>query len=193
MRLPSAMALLGFMALPCAAEAMPLDALRATASGLLHPLRGPDHLLVMTAVGILAGQQDLVVRLSLPLSFLLSMAAGLTLAARGLAIPMVAPMILASVLVLGALLALAARPPAEGAAVVAALFGLCHGAAQGAAAQGQGWPFLLGVVASTSILLALGAGLSLFVRMLLRGEAGQLALRLLGANLSLAGLALAIT
>ena len=157
------------------------------ASGITHPLMGADHVLAMVGVGLLAvvlGGRSLV---ALPAAFVGAMAGGYALALGGLSVPMVEPMILASILVIGALVALAVRMPVPAAAGLVALFGLAHGAAHGgdlgqAGAVGFGLGFLLSTAALH--LAGIGAGLAL----------GRVltATRVAGGLLALGGAALAL-
>ncbi|MCO8145079.1 HupE/UreJ family protein [Rhodovulum tesquicola] len=127
------------------------------AAGFTHPVFGLDHILAMVAVGLWAvtlGGRALV---ALPAAFVGAMTLGFALALVGLPLPMVEPMILASVLVLGVLVALAVRLPlAAGAAVVGAL-ALFHGHAHGAEMGGATALAYLGGFALATALLH-GAG-----------------------------------
>ncbi|MBQ0757295.1 MAG: HupE/UreJ family protein, partial [Amphritea sp.] len=58
--------------------------------GMLHPLSGADHLLVMLAVGLMAaGRSKSRVGTAVPAAFLLAMAVGTLLAVVGLTVPFV--------------------------------------------------------------------------------------------------------
>lgn len=100
-------------------------------SGLAHPVFGADHLLAMVAVGLFAAMSGGAARLAYPASFLGAMILGGALGYGGAALPAVEPAILASVIILGAVIALAARPPLALACGVIALFGVAHGYAHG--------------------------------------------------------------
>lgn len=108
------------------------------ASGLLHPLTGADHLLAMVAVGVWsalaisshAGAGAGVLRV--PLAFVALMLVGAVLGLAGFALPAVEPMIAASLLVVGLLVALRARLPAGAAMALVGGFALFHGYAHGA-------------------------------------------------------------
>ncbi|MBO4120042.1 HupE/UreJ family protein [Cupriavidus gilardii] len=108
------------------------------ASGLLHPLTGADHLLAMVAVGVWsalavgAGGGGGVGVLRVPLAFVALMLVGAVLGLAGLALPAVEPMIAASLLVVGLLVALRARMPAGAAMALVGGFALFHGYAHGA-------------------------------------------------------------
>lgn len=135
------------------------------ASGLLHPFTGPDHLAAMLAVGawsaLTATQARAGEYLRAPLAFAVLLLAGAVLAASGLQLPAVEPVIIASLLVLGLLLAAQRRLPAVAAAALVGGFALFHGTAHGSE-LGGGWA-LAGMVLATALLhgagLALGHGL----------------------------------
>lgn len=105
-------------------------------TGFTHPLGGLDHLLAMLAVGLYAAHQPGATRWMLPAGFVLAMLAGVGLGALGVAPPAVEAGIAASVLVLGLLIALAARLPLAASLPVVAIFALFHGHAHFAEAGG---------------------------------------------------------
>lgn len=150
------------------------------AGGLLHPLTGADHLLAMLAVGLWAGVLGGRAVWALPVAFVAALASGAGLGVAGVMLPMLEPGILASVVVLGAMAALALRLPLGVAVAGVAGFGLLHGMAHGAEVAGPFAPFAAGFIAS-SIALHL-AGLA-FGRW-------AMAARILGAGAAVAGLAL---
>src|ERR1039458_3064280 len=78
-------------------------------SGFGHPLHGFDHILAMLAVGLWAAQLGGRARWLVPASFVGVMALGGALAMAGLRVPFTEAGILLSVLVLGFLVAVAAR------------------------------------------------------------------------------------
>lgn len=170
----------------------PASARTPFVSGLDHPLSGTDHILAMVALGLLAAVAGGPARLAFPAAFLASVAAGLLLGAGGLALPGAEPMILASIFVLSALLAMGARPPLAGGMVMAALFGFVHGSAQQAGVGPAAFPpFAAGVLAGTVLLLLLGLSLASSLLRLLGRTDARLPLGFLGAGLGLGGLALA--
>src|SRR5215475_672755 len=78
-------------------------------SGFAHPLHGADHLVAMLAVGIwgaLAGGRAIRVW---PIAFVAAMLVGFASGAAGIAVPVVDPAILSSIVVLGLLVAFAAE------------------------------------------------------------------------------------
>jgi urease accessory protein len=148
------------------------------AAGALHPLSGLDHLAAMVAVGLWAALSGGAARWLLPLGFLGGMAAGGALGLLGVALPMAEGGILASLLVLGALVGAAARLPAAVAVPVVALFGLAHGHAHGTemTAGADALAYAAGFLAVTALLHA--AGLLAGIR--LAGARARIALRLGG-------------
>ncbi|MBD3766164.1 MAG: HupE/UreJ family protein [Rhodobacterales bacterium] len=160
------------------------------AAGLAHPMMGADHLLAMVAVGLLAAATGGRALLALPAAFVGSMALGYAATLAGLALPMVEPMIMASVLILGVLVALAAQLPLAPAAALIAVFGAAHGAAHGAElGQAGALTFGAGFLLATAALHAAGLGLG---RLTARLLTGQRVLRALGAVVALAGGALSL-
>jgi urease accessory protein len=154
-------------------------------AGLAHPLGGADHLLAMVAVGLWAGALGGRAALALPASFVALMAAGGVLGAAGLALPGVEPMILASVILLGAAVALALRPPLIAAVVAVALFGFAHGFAHSAEGPSSGFgAYALGFALCTAALHATGIVLATSL-----ARAGRTP-RLTGGATSLAGIVL---
>lgn len=103
-------------------------------AGLAHPFTGADHLLAMAAVGVWSA---LVARsrrdtLRLPLTFVTLMLAGAALGLIGVGLPAVEPMIAASLLVIGLLVALKARLPQWAGVAIVGGFAVFHGYAHGA-------------------------------------------------------------
>jgi urease accessory protein len=155
------------------------------ASGFLHPLLGPDHLLAIVAVGILAATTGGRAARAYPASFMAAMILGGLFGFEGAGLPVVEPTILASLVVLGAAIAFALRPPLPLACGTIALFGLAHGHAHGLEAPALGGPlYALGFVAATAALHGLGLAAGMLGR--------PAAVRALGAITGLAGLALIV-
>jgi urease accessory protein len=101
------------------------------AAGFAHPVLGLDHLLAMVAVGIWAVQQGGTSRWRLPIAFCGMMAVGIALARVGVQLPIVEPMIAASVLVLGLAITSAYRLAPVRAMPLVGLFAVFHGFAHG--------------------------------------------------------------
>ena len=78
-------------------------------AGVAHPFSGIDHIMAMIAVGLLAVQIGRV--WMLPVTFMALMVAGGMLNLAGVRVPGVEQGIMASVLILGLLIAAAAKMP----------------------------------------------------------------------------------
>ncbi len=107
------------------------SALESFVQAFAHPFTGADHLAAMLAVGVWSA---LAVRpmWRAPMAFIALLVAGCIAGFAGLLIPGVEPMIAASVLVLGLLVATQKRMPWGIAAGLAGVFAFFHGAAHGA-------------------------------------------------------------
>ena len=134
--------------------------------GLAHPFSGLDHILAMIAVGLWAVQLGKRALWVLPLTFVCSMAAGAVLGMGGVTLPFVEPAILASVIVLSALVAFAKRLPLGASAAVVAVAALFHGQAHGAEipANAPGLLTAAGFILATALLHTLGVALGLSLR-----------------------------
>lgn len=143
-------------------------------AGLLHPLTGIDHLLVMLGVGLwAASSRSGRSALCLPAVFLAYMAIGMGLGMAGIGLPGLEAGIAASVLVLGLLIAVRRELDAVTSASIVAVAALLHGSAHGLELPATGqWAFMGGVLlASLGLhLVGLSAGRVLARRpRLLRG------------------------
>jgi urease accessory protein len=125
-------------------------------SGFLHPITGLDHLAAMVAVGVWSAATTRRFWIA-PIAFALTLFAGALLAQGGIAFPAIEPMIAASMLVVGLLLAARAKLPEAAGAVLVGAFALFHGAAHGQ--ELGGLAALLGMVAGTALLHVAGMGL----------------------------------
>ena len=107
-----AVAALWSIAAPVTVQAhTPIQGLGEIASGLLHPLLTPPHLLVLLALGCLLGQQR-PFRLGLPVAcFAVGAAAGLVLTTTGAVTGVLTPGLMLLALPLGVLVALALPLP----------------------------------------------------------------------------------
>lgn len=125
-------------------------------AGFGHPFFGLDHLAAMLAVGVWSAlaARHIGAALIPVAAFALTLLAGALLAQAGLPFPAVEPMIAASLLVVGLLLALRARLGAPAAAALVAVFALFHGAAHGKELAGA--PALAGMVLGTALLHGVG-------------------------------------
>ncbi|MGR3506676.1 MAG: HupE/UreJ family protein [Paracoccaceae bacterium] len=163
----------------------------AVAAGFTHPVFGADHVLAMVAVGIWAAMLGGRAAWAVPAAFVTAMALGFVLSLVGLPLPVVEPLILASVIVMGVLVALAVRVPMAAGMAIVALLALFHGYAHGTEMGGaEAIAYLAGFASATALLhsagLALGLGLARLSQMTaLRGMGGLVAV--LGAWLAVAG------
>ncbi|WP_237212974.1 HupE/UreJ family protein [Falsiroseomonas oryziterrae] len=144
-----------FAPLPALAHPGGLDA-HGVAAGCLHPLGGWDHTAALLAVGLFAGLSGGRARWLLPAGFLAGIALGGLLGVGQVPFPAIEAAILASIIVLGSLVA-SAVPMALGLAVpLVTGFGLVHGHAHGMEASTGGLSFVVGFVFSTLRLHATG-------------------------------------
>lgn len=135
------------------------------AAGFTHPFLGLDHLLAMVAVGLLAVRVGGKGLWMLPAAFLGAMLLGGLLATAGVALPAVEYGILASVLVLGSLVALARSLPWAAAGGLVGLCAIFHGHAH-AEEMLQGSSFALyaiGFLLATAILHLSGVAAGLAI------------------------------
>lgn len=121
--------------------------------GMMHPFTGLDHILAMVAVGLWAVQMKGKALWILPLSFVSLMIAGGLLSHLGLVLPLVEPMILASILILGLLVTLSARAPLWLGTVLVGFFAIFHGYAHIAEiGQSSLVTYILGFSLATALL-----------------------------------------
>ncbi len=136
-------------------------------AGLLHPLTGLDHLLMLLGSGMLAALTGR--KLALPLATVASLAGGALLGQSLGSLPGMEALILLSLLVAGAAL-LVQRSRGWLAAVLPAL-ALAHGWAHGVeAGEGAFAGFAAGFLSVSSLLLAAGFGAGLTLRRLPLGQ-----------------------
>ncbi|MDZ7811307.1 MAG: HupE/UreJ family protein [Arhodomonas sp.] len=161
------------------------DGVAGFAAGFAHPWTGVDHLLAMLAVGVVATIRNTRPWL-VPLIFVCGMALGAVLGHATGASPLAEWGIAASLLVLGAAVALYRRLPglAGPALVVAAAMahGHAHGAEAGAAVDRAGYG--AGMLLATAVLHALGVALGALGRASLPVATG---LRIAGAGTAVVG------
>ena len=161
------------------------------AAGFEHPLSGADHLIAMVVIRIWAAQLGGRALWALPLSFLSMMTLGAALAiacgANLFAASAIESAIATSLLVLGLVVARAARMPVANAMALTASFALFHGLAHGVELPTLADPFRygLGFVAATAMLHAGGVAIGL----VMQRNAPVLA-RVSGAATAAAGVAL---
>jgi urease accessory protein len=135
-------------------------------SGFLHPIGGWDHVVAMVAVGLWGAFLGRPAVWLLPIVFPLVMAFGGALGVLGVPLPGVEVGIAASAVVLGAMVALAVKPPLWVAAVIVGAFAIFHGHAHGTELPDAASPvaYSLGFVIATGLLHAAGIGIALVTR-----------------------------
>jgi len=157
-------------------------------AGFVHPIMGLDHVLAMLAVGMWGAQLGGRAIWILPVCFPMVMAFGGALGVAGVPFPAVETGIGASVLILGAAIALALRPPVPVSAAIVGFLALFHGYAHGVELPDATDPvaFALGFVVATGLIHAAGILIGLVIRL----PWGVQALRGAGAAIGVAGIGL---
>ncbi|WP_119458929.1 HupE/UreJ family protein [Rhodospirillaceae bacterium SYSU D60014] len=157
-------------------------------AGFFHPLGGLDHVLAMVAVGIWAAQIGGRAMWLVPAAFVAAMIGGGLVGMVGIPLPMIELGIVASVVLLGGLIALQSRLPLSLSMALVALFALFHGHAHGLEAPTAAAPMLYasGFALATALLHRAGIGLAVVVSRL-----SAPLLRLAGGAIAAGGLALA--
>lgn len=175
-----------FVLLPTAALAHVDGTAHGFAHGFVHPFGGLDHLLAMVAVGILAWQLGGGALWLLPASFLAVLAAGGALALTGVTLPLVEVGVAASVIALGAMVALGFRAPIIVAMALTGLFALFHGYAHGAEmpAGASGGAYAAGFLLATALLHLSGIAIGILAGRL----AGRTAYQLAGGTMAAVGI-----
>lgn len=154
-------------------------------SGFMHPVLGWDHVVAMVAVGLWGAFLGRPAIWILPVVFPLVMALGGALGVAGVPLPAVELGIALSAVVLGGMIAFAARPPLWIAAVVVGAFAIFHGHAHGTELPGAtgALAYSFGFVVATGLLHVGGIAFGLLVRW----PAGRIAVRAGGGAIALAG------
>jgi urease accessory protein len=155
--------------------------------GFTHPIFGPDHVIAMVAVGLWGAFLGAPAIWTLPVVFPLVMAVGGALGVAGMPLPGVETGIAVSAIMLGGMVAFAAKPPLWIAAVLVGAFAIFHGHAHGAELPvgADAVAFSMGFVVATGTLHLGGitfGGLS-------HWPAGSIAVRVAGGVISLLGFA----
>ncbi len=161
-------------------------------AGVSHPLFGLDHILVMVAVGLWAAMIGGRALWVVPAAFVGTMAFGYGLSLFAVPLPFVEPVILASVVALGLLVAAAVKLPVGIGAVLVGLFAMFHGHAHGGElGLASALPFGIGFAIATAFLHAAGIGIGLTLGAGLGEIRGRIVVRILGGITAAAGLVLA--
>jgi urease accessory protein len=145
------------------ALAHPGHGVESFAAGLAHPLGGLDHMAVMVAVGLWAALKGGRALWIWPAAFIGVLLIGGALGMAHFAVPLVEPGILASVVVLGLLVALAVDLPVAAGATIVGVFALLHGHAHGSEATEtvSGFEYMAGFALATATLHLVGIGFAL--------------------------------
>ena len=135
-------------------------------NGLAHPVMGLGHLCAMLAVGLWSAQRGGRAVWLVPVVFLAVMAVGGVLGMMAVSIPYVETGIVASVLILGVMVAAAVRLPLVASAAIVGLFALLHGHAHGSemSAAASGVLYGLGFMATTAVIQTCGIAAGLLAR-----------------------------
>lgn len=132
--------------------------------GLLHPFTGLDHLAAMLAVGFWSALSTRRVWLA-PLAFANMLLVGALLGLSGVTLPALEPLVAASVLALGLLVATRLQFAGAAAALLAGSFAVFHGMAHGVEFTGANpVDVLVGMVTGTVVLHSLGLAVGLALR-----------------------------
>src|SRR5262245_2079630 len=155
--------------------------------GFTHPIFGPDHVIAMVAVGLWGAFLGAPAIWLLPVVFPLVMAVAGALGVIGMPLPGVEIGIAVSAIILGSMVALAAKPPLWIAAVLVGAFAIFHGHAHGAELPvgADAVAFSMGFVVATGMLHVSGIAFGT----LSQWPAGRIAVRVLGGIIALIGLA----
>jgi urease accessory protein len=153
--------------------------------GFAHPLFGLDHVVAMVAVGLWGAFLGPPALWLLPITFPMVMAIGGAIAILGIPVPAVEIGIASSAIVLGGMIALAARPPLVIAALIVGAFAIFHGHAHGAELPPgtDAVAFSVGFVMATGVLHLAGIAFGL----LTRWPAGRVSVRAAGVGIALVG------
>lgn len=156
-------------------------------SGFTHPLTGLDHIVAMVGVGLWGAFLGGRAMWMLPVVFPVVMAFGGAIGVLGMPLPGVEIGIALSGIVLGAMVALAAKPPLWVAAVIVGIFAIFHGHAHGTELPESvnAMTFAIGFVVSTGLLHLSGIAFGLLVKW----PWGLIAVRAGGVVISLIGFA----
>jgi len=154
--------------------------------GFSHPLFGIDHMVAMVAVGLWGAFLGAPAIWLLPIVFPPVMALGGVIGILGVPLPAVETAIALSAMVLGIMVALAARPHVAIAALLVAVFAIFHGHAHGSElpSGADAVAYSIGFVAATGLLHIAGIAFG----QLARWPLGRMAVRAAGGAIALAGL-----
>ncbi len=154
--------------------------------GFAHPFGGIDHLLAMLAVGMWGALLGIPALWTLPIAFPMLMAMGGVTGILGLPLPSIELGIALSVIVLGAVILFAVRPPLWASLLIVSFFALFHGYAHGIELPQQTDPlgYSLGFVIATGLIHIAGILIGFVTRL----PNGVTLLRICGGGFTAAGI-----
>ena len=155
--------------------------------GLVHPITALEHLLPLVALGLLSGQQGPATARRVLVLLPLGLAGGAWLSYARPGWPGIQSLNLLSLLILGLLVAVNWHLPMGVTEGLSLIFGVTHGAANGAAAVGAGVSrdlFVVGLLTAAVVLATLVPALVLSLRV----AWGQVAVRVVGSWIAAVGL-----
>jgi urease accessory protein len=156
-------------------------------NGLLHPVGGLDHTLAMLGVGLWSALAMPANRVLIaPAAFVAAMLAGALAGVAGAPFVAVEAGIALSVLAIGLMIAARVKTPLVAAALIIGAFGVMHGYAHGAEAEGGVAAYMAGFALTTAALHLTGIGLGRWL------AHSRIATGAAGAAMALAGLSLLI-
>lgn len=132
-------------------------------SGFSHPIGGLDHLLAMVAVGLWASQLGKRSLYAVPAAFVIMMIVGGVLAFSAIELMFIEGAILASVIVMGAVIALGVKASTLISAIAVGFFAIFHGYAHGLEMpmDAQGIYYSIGFALATTIFHAIGISMGI--------------------------------
>jgi len=171
------------LCLPASALAHQMTAGTGFTTGLMHPVLGFDHFLAMISVGIISARMGGRAVWSVPLTFVLVMAAGALWGAKGVSVPPVELGISLSVLALGVALAADRKLASPLVMFLVGFFAVFHGHAHGAEMPALAEPlvYAAGFVTGTAAIHIMGVCVGIFSR---RTETSSSLIRYLGAGVA---------
>jgi urease accessory protein len=154
--------------------------------GIGHPLTGIDHLCAMIAVGLWAAQTGGRAIWVVPVAFVSVMLIGGLFGLQGIHFPWGETGVALSVLMLGVLIAAAARLPLVASIIIVGLFAFCHGHVHGLEMPTLLSPraYVAGFALATALLHASGVVLGVGMEKIVAGRF----VRFAGAVIALCGL-----
>lgn len=155
--------------------------------GFMHPVGGLDHVLAMVAVGLFAAMLGGRALWLVPAAFVAMMGVGGLIGINGIELPFVELGIAASVIVIGAAVALRLNTPTAVAMTLVGFFATFHGHAHGAEmpVDASGLNYAIGFMLATALLHAAGIGLAITTGRL--ASRSDLLVRAGGGAMALAG------